>query len=51
MVVYTDCLVPVLLQEQLLLIRMQWWKDAVKSAYGDKPEPNPVIQALHQVLS
>lgn len=36
-------------QEQLMQIRMQWWRDAVKSAYTDKPQPNPVIQALHAV--
>lgn len=38
-------------QEQLMQIRMQWWRDAVKSAFSDKPQPNPVIQALHAVRS
>lgn len=36
-------------QEHLMQIRMQWWRDAVKSAYTNKPQPNPVIQALHAV--
>ncbi|KAK9908552.1 hypothetical protein WJX75_009598 [Coccomyxa subellipsoidea] len=38
-------------QEQLMQIRMQWWRDAVKSAYTDKPQPNPVIQALHAAVA
>ena len=36
-------------QETLVQIRMQWWRDAVKSAYSDRPEPNPIILALHEV--
>ncbi|BDA44570.1 NADH dehydrogenase (ubiquinone) complex I, assembly factor [Coccomyxa sp. Obi] len=38
-------------QEQLMQIRMQWWRDAVKSAYTNKPQPNPVIQALHATVA
>ena len=33
----------------LAQIRMQWWRDAVDSLYGPKPQPHPVIQALKQV--
>lgn len=36
-------------QEGLVQIRMQWWREAVKSAYSDRPEPNPIILALHEV--
>ena len=36
-------------QEGLMQIRMQWWRDAVKSAFSDRPEPNPIILALHEV--
>ena len=36
-------------QETLLHIRMQWWRDAIKSAYADKPQPHPVILALKEV--
>ena len=32
----------------LAQIRMQWWRDAVDSLYGPKPQPHPVIQALKQ---
>lgn len=32
------------------LIRMQWWRDTVKTAFTDKPAPHPVIQALHAVI-
>ena len=38
-------------QETLVQIRMQWWRDAVKSAYSDRPEPNPIILALHEVCA
>lgn len=37
-------------QESLVQIRMQWWRDAVKSAYSDRPEPNPIILAMREVL-
>jgi phytoene/squalene synthetase len=36
-------------QETLLHIRMQWWRDAIKSAYSDKPQPHPVVLALKEV--
>lgn len=36
-------------QEGLVQIRMQWWRDAVKSAYSARPEPNPIILALREV--
>ena len=36
-------------QEALVQIRMQWWRDAVKSAYSGRPEPNPIILALREV--
>ncbi len=36
-------------QESLVQIRMQWWRDAVKSAYSGRPEPNPIILALREV--
>ena len=32
----------------LAQIRMHWWRDAVDSLYGPKPQPHPVIQALKQ---
>ena len=35
----------------LAQIRMQWWRDAVDSLYGPKPQPHPVIQALKQALA
>lgn len=38
-------------QETLVQIRMQWWRDAVKSAYSKRPEPNPIILALHEVCA
>ena len=38
-------------QESLVQIRMQWWRDAVKSAYSDRPEPNPIIRAMREVLN
>ncbi|KAK9845392.1 hypothetical protein WJX81_005412 [Elliptochloris bilobata] len=34
----------------LAQIRMQWWRDAVDSIYGPKPQPHPVIQTLKQVV-
>ena len=37
-------------QESLVQIRMQWWRDAVKSAYSGRPEPNPIILALREVI-
>ena len=28
-------------QEGLVQIRMQWWRDAVKSAFSDRPRAKP----------
>jgi hypothetical protein len=34
---------------QLAQIRMQWWKDAIATAYTAAPLQHPVVQGLAQV--
>ena len=37
-------------ESNLIPIRMQWWRDAVNSMYGErKPVQHPVVSALSQV--